>query len=158
LTSRADGHRFNDERTWPADVLDYLERNRDLFLAWEDRTGSSGSVSGQQYDKALHRLRADLNRHQLLGYSLHPAYESRDWPYRATLLADFDWQRQVDLSARLVARYPRLGHQPRMTMNLSEPILILLKFRPTLNQRVPGSSPGAPTNLINDLDLAETSR
>jgi hypothetical protein len=113
LTSRADGHRFNDERTWPADVLDYLERNRDLFLAWEDRTGSSGSVSGQQYDKALHRLRADLNRHQLLGYSLHPAYESRDWPYRATLLDDFDWQRQVDLSARLVARYPTLCHQPQ---------------------------------------------
>src|ERR1700716_1729055 len=45
-----------------------------------------------------------------------------------------------------------------MTMNLSEPILILLEFRPTLNQRVPGSSPGAPTNLINDLDLAATSR
>jgi hypothetical protein len=49
-------------------VLDYLERNHDLLLAWEDRTGSSGSVGGQQYDKALQGLRAVLNRHHLHGY------------------------------------------------------------------------------------------
>jgi hypothetical protein len=55
---------FNDERTWPADV-NYLEQNHDLFLAWENGTGS---VDGQQYDKALRGLRAVLNGHHLHGY------------------------------------------------------------------------------------------
>jgi len=56
---------FSDERTWPTDVLDYLERNHDLLLAWENHTGS---VSGQQYDQALRGLRPILNRHHLHGY------------------------------------------------------------------------------------------
>jgi hypothetical protein len=59
---------FNDEQTWPPDVLDYLAQNHDLFLAWEDRTRPSPSVSGQQYDKALRGLRAILDRHHLHGY------------------------------------------------------------------------------------------
>ncbi len=59
---------FNDERTWPADVLSYLEQNHDLFLDWETRTGSSGSVTPGQYDNALHGLRAVLNNHELHGY------------------------------------------------------------------------------------------
>ena len=56
---------FNDQRTWPADVLQYLEQNHNLFLAWEN---SPGSISGQQYDKALRDLRAVLNQHRLHGY------------------------------------------------------------------------------------------
>jgi len=55
---------FNDEQTWPADVLSYLEQNHDLFLAWESRTGS---VTAGQYDNALHGLRAVLNSHELHG-------------------------------------------------------------------------------------------
>jgi hypothetical protein len=33
-----------------------------------------------------------------------------------------------------------------------EMALMLLHYLPSLNQRVPGSSPGAPTNPIRDLD------
>src|SRR5437868_2274958 len=56
---------FNDERTWPADVLAYLEQNHKLFLDGENRTGS---VRGPQYDQALQGLRAVLSRHHPHGY------------------------------------------------------------------------------------------
>jgi hypothetical protein len=60
---------LNNERTWPADVLEYLESNNDLFLGWEDRTGiSAARTSAAEYDGALYGLRAALNNHTLLGY------------------------------------------------------------------------------------------
>ena len=36
--------------------------------------------------------------------------------------------------------------------------LIYKSYLVTLNQRVPGSSPGAPTNKINNLDTEQTIR
>lgn len=60
---------LNTERTWPADVLDYLERHRDLFLGWEDRRSSSRPrTPAAEYDDALAGLRAVLNNHTLHGY------------------------------------------------------------------------------------------
>jgi hypothetical protein len=56
---------FNNEATWPDDLLAYLEANHDLFLSWETH---DGSVSGNQYDNALRGLRAVLDRHSLHGY------------------------------------------------------------------------------------------
>jgi len=62
---------LNEEATWPSDVLTYLQRNSDLFRAWEEqRLGSAatGSVSGADYDRALVGLRDVLNNHALHGY------------------------------------------------------------------------------------------
>jgi hypothetical protein len=59
---------LNDEKTWPAEVLAYLEHHHDVFWAWEDRSGRSGTVSGPQYDRALYGLRAVLNDYTLHGY------------------------------------------------------------------------------------------
>src|ERR1700722_6386704 len=61
--------KLNEESTWPADVLQYLERYRDLFLDWEDRSPDSPqTTSPEEYDDALHGLRAVLNNHTLHGY------------------------------------------------------------------------------------------
>jgi hypothetical protein len=60
---------LNIERTWPADVVAYLERDYSLFLGWEDRRGSlAPATSAAEYDRALHGLRDVLNNHALLGY------------------------------------------------------------------------------------------
>jgi hypothetical protein len=60
---------LNKESTWPADVLDYLERHRNLFLDWEERSrGSAQNTSPTEYDAALDGLRAVLNNHTLHGY------------------------------------------------------------------------------------------
>jgi hypothetical protein len=61
---------FNDENTWPADVLAYLDEQRGLFLNWEKSTDGSErrTAAPKQYDRALEGLRAVLNNHTLHGY------------------------------------------------------------------------------------------
>jgi hypothetical protein len=58
------------ETTWPPDVLDYLERHRELFLAWERRNASSSAppVSVPEYEIAIRGLRRILDNHLLHGY------------------------------------------------------------------------------------------
>lgn len=58
---------FNDESTWPTDVLTYLDQHRILFVGWSARGLKSG-VSPDDYDAALTGLRAILNNHRLHGY------------------------------------------------------------------------------------------
>jgi hypothetical protein len=60
---------LNNEKTWPTEVLGYLEQHHDLFLGWEDRkSGSSPRTPAAEYDRALDGLRAALNNHTLHGY------------------------------------------------------------------------------------------
>jgi len=59
----------NQERTWPADALTYLERHHDLFLDRENQSGSATpTVDSDEYERALYGLRAALNGHSLHGY------------------------------------------------------------------------------------------
>jgi hypothetical protein len=61
---------FNDENTWPPDVLAYLARNHGLFLNWvmPNAGAQAHTTTPQQYDKALEGLRAVFNNHSLHGY------------------------------------------------------------------------------------------
>jgi hypothetical protein len=69
---------LNDVATWPAPVLDYLERHCDLFEAWEKREGDSSVLTAYKiplareialaYDHALLELRTLLNPHTAHGY------------------------------------------------------------------------------------------
>jgi hypothetical protein len=61
---------LDDETTWPADVLGYLNQNYALFLAWERRRDGKKdqSVNPSDYDSAICRLRAVLSGHLLHGY------------------------------------------------------------------------------------------
>jgi hypothetical protein len=61
--------RLDDERTWPAEVVEYLGQNREFFLAWERRYDNpTVRVSGAQYDTAVCGLHNVLTRHLLHGY------------------------------------------------------------------------------------------
>src|SRR5947209_4746171 len=62
--------RLDSEETWPADLLDYLELKRELFLAWElHRMGMTAAcVSPSEYDSATYGLRHVLSSHVLHGY------------------------------------------------------------------------------------------
>ena len=60
-----------DTKTWPDDLLKQLERDRTIFEGWElQRIGvpTKRRISGPDYDRALHRLRAVLNNYTLHGY------------------------------------------------------------------------------------------
>jgi hypothetical protein len=59
-----------DERTWPTDVLDYLETHRQVFLAWELRhIGRENiKVNVAEFERASLGLRTALNPHTLHGY------------------------------------------------------------------------------------------
>ena len=63
--------RLNDERTWPAEIVKYLEQHQDLFLAWELKGAGMGSsfedarAFARQYDRAIYGLRAVLSRYSL---------------------------------------------------------------------------------------------
>ena len=61
---------FNDENTWPADVLDYLRKHHSLFLTWAKRGEGPKPcpVAPEQYDSALEGLRRVLINHVLHGY------------------------------------------------------------------------------------------
>jgi hypothetical protein len=62
---------IDDLATWPADVIEFLEKHHDLFLGWEQRgAGQSAivTVSGRAYDRAISDLRALLRPHALRGY------------------------------------------------------------------------------------------
>jgi hypothetical protein len=55
----------NDENTWAHDVVAYLERHRDLFVAWEE---GHEQVAPHDYDRAILGLREVLNPYELHGY------------------------------------------------------------------------------------------
>jgi hypothetical protein len=67
---------LNDERTWPSDVVHYLEAHRELFWRWEDRRRSDAQPLGSKeartaaraYDIAVYGLRDCLRPHSLHGY------------------------------------------------------------------------------------------
>jgi hypothetical protein len=67
---------LNDESTWPNDVIEYLERHKDLFWAWEqpkeDHTRhvnfAKARIAASNYDRAVERLRSVLNPYTLHGY------------------------------------------------------------------------------------------
>jgi hypothetical protein len=65
-----DSMEFNDESTWPADVLEYLEKHHSLLLAWAKRGEGPMPcpVMPEHYDRALNGLRRVLNNHALHGY------------------------------------------------------------------------------------------
>jgi hypothetical protein len=70
LTISLSAMEFNDENTWPADVLDYLRKHHSLFLTWAKRGEGPKPcpVAPEQYDSALEGLRRVLNNHALHGY------------------------------------------------------------------------------------------
>lgn len=57
-----------DEKTWPRDVLDYLDQFGWVFKAWERRGRNSAEVPAAQYDEVVYGFRAVLQRHTLHGY------------------------------------------------------------------------------------------
>jgi hypothetical protein len=65
----------NDEKTWLAEVVDYLERHRDIFLSWElspkswDIPFTEAREAASRYDRAVYGLRDVLS-----GYTLHEGY------------------------------------------------------------------------------------
>jgi hypothetical protein len=62
---------IDDVSTWPAEVIEFLEKRHDLFLGWEQsRAGQPAiaTVSGRAYDRAISDLRALLCPHALRGY------------------------------------------------------------------------------------------
>jgi hypothetical protein len=60
--------RMADEKTWPKDVLDYLDQFGWVFKAWESRGRNRASVTGTLYDEVVIGFRAVLQRHTLHGY------------------------------------------------------------------------------------------
>jgi hypothetical protein len=60
------------EATWPPELLDFLERHHDLFLAWESRNSRNDnvpvSVFVREYERAVCGLREILDDHLLHGY------------------------------------------------------------------------------------------
>ena len=65
-----DSMEFNDESTWPADVLEYLGKHHSLLLAWAKRGEGPMPcpVMPEHYDRTLNGLRRVLNNHALHGY------------------------------------------------------------------------------------------
>jgi hypothetical protein len=62
---------LSDENTWPTDVLAYLEREEEVFRAWEEQSAGRHPVrrvSGPEYDSALDGLRMVLDPSELRGY------------------------------------------------------------------------------------------
>lgn len=62
---------LNIKETWPDDLLKALERDRPIFEGWElqrIRARGAPSVSGRDYDRALHRLTSVLINYRLHGY------------------------------------------------------------------------------------------
>lgn len=62
---------LSDESTWPEDVLKFLEREDDIFRAWEEQHAGrqpARPVSGPEYDSVLGGLRRVLDPYDLRGY------------------------------------------------------------------------------------------
>jgi hypothetical protein len=62
---------LDSETTWPYDVLNFLERHKDLFLAWECKARDQNlpvNVFVQKYESAVLGLREILDNHFLHGY------------------------------------------------------------------------------------------
>jgi hypothetical protein len=61
---------LSDSSTWPAEVVDYLNRNRRLFVDWELSRMVDGKPSSdpERYDRAILGLRNVLREHALRGY------------------------------------------------------------------------------------------
>lgn len=65
---------LNDEQTWPAEVLTYLEHNKALFQDWEDGARAEresewdSRVRAARFDQAIYATRPVLGRFSLHGY------------------------------------------------------------------------------------------
>ncbi len=61
---------IEDEKTWPKDVIEYLDQFGAVFKSWEigRRPKRKRLVSGAEYDRFIYGLRAILSRCALRGY------------------------------------------------------------------------------------------
>lgn len=57
---------ISDQATWPADVIEYLEKNLRSFFGWE--CACTRNASAQEYDSAIYGMRELLKEHSLIGY------------------------------------------------------------------------------------------
>src|SRR4051794_24126793 len=61
---------LENEATWPAPLIDFLDRHADVFRKWEERrTGKGGEpVTASEYDDSVRGLRTALLPYLLHGY------------------------------------------------------------------------------------------
>lgn len=61
---------IHSEKTWPAELIRYLEDHQDLFVSWELRgtDAETRKVSPREYDSAIYGLRDVLRPYHLHGY------------------------------------------------------------------------------------------
>ncbi|MGF1752098.1 hypothetical protein L4C33_00655 [Vibrio makurazakiensis] len=57
---------IEDMATWPAEIVEYLDKSHSSFLGWE--TSDENRVPPQEYDKAVYDFRRVLKPFHLIGY------------------------------------------------------------------------------------------
>lgn len=61
-------------RSWPVELLGYLNEHHDLFRGW---VNGQGQVSAKAHDEAWSGLRRALQPYQIFGLALHAPYRCR---------------------------------------------------------------------------------